>query len=402
MKYKIFLSLLLLSLLLSMTGTAFAQGPLLPPSSGDAAALSKSEVGLSLKAGDSQQPVPLNSGELIAPLVNGDFEQGSLVGWSEGSTHGWQVVNPASELAAAGITPHGGNWAAWLGGDDMDTSYISQGNITITSPTSLRLWYWIGSEDDCNYDYGYIRANASVIYTWNLCQSTNTSGWVPLDLNLSTYYGQTIALTISVVTDEGYNSNLFIDDVSLIELTFADVPSGFWAESYIQRLYNAGVTGGCATSPLRYCPGTAVTRDQMAVFLLKGKYGSSYLPPAVGDSTGFNDVPTTHWAAAWIKQLAVEGITGGCGGGNYCPGTAVTRDQMAVFLLKSEHGSSFAPPAASGVFTDVPTSHWAAAWIEQLAAEGITGGCGTGTYCPGTPVTRDQMAVFLVRTFALP
>jgi hypothetical protein len=54
------------------------------------------------------------------------------------------------------------------------------------------------------------------------------------------------------------------------------------------------------------------------------------------------------------------------------------------------------------VFLDVPTNHWAAAWIERLAAEGITAGCGGGNYCPGTPVTRDQMAVFLLKTFNIP
>jgi hypothetical protein len=138
----------------------------------------------------------------------------------------------------------------------------------------------------------------------------------------------------------------------------------------------------------------------MAVFLLKAKHGSSYSPPTA--SGVFEDVPTDHWAAAWIEQLADEGITAGCGSGNYCPGTPVTRDQMAVFLLKAKHGSSYSPPTASGVFEDVPTDYWAAAWIEQLVAEGITAGCGSGNYCPATPVTRDQMAVFLVRTFNLP
>jgi hypothetical protein len=55
------------------------------------------------------------------------------------------------------------------------------------------------------------------------------------------------------------------------------------------------------------------------------------------------------------------------------------------------------------VFQDVPTSYWAAAWIEQLALEGITSGCSVTpkNYCPATPVTRDQMAVFLVRAFNL-
>jgi hypothetical protein len=74
----------------------------------------------------------------------------------------------------------------------------------------------------------------------------------------------------------------------------------------------------------------------MAVFLLRSKYGSSYTPPAIGPTgTGFGDVPDDHWAAPWIKQLAAEGITSGCGGGNYCPATQVTRAQMAVFLVKN-------------------------------------------------------------------
>jgi hypothetical protein len=74
---------------------------------------------------------------------------------------------------------------------------------------------------------------------------------------------------------------------------------------------------------------------------------------------------------------------------------------MAVFLLRAKYGSGYTPPPATGVFEDVDLSHWAVHWIEQLAAEGITKGCGSGNYCPEDPVTRAQMAVFLVRTFGL-
>jgi len=186
--------------------------------------------------------------------------------------------------------------------------------------------------------------------------------------------------------------------------TFQDVPTSYWAWNFIEVLSGAGITGGCATGPVRYCPETTVTRDQMAVFLLRGIHGSSYNPPSVGGSTGFGDVPTSYWAAGWIKQLAAEGITGGCGFGNFCPTSPVTRAQMAVFLLKAKYGSSYSPPGVGGStgFADVPTSYWAGAWIKQLVAEGITSGCGAGSYCPESPVTRAQMAVFLVRTFGLP
>ena len=166
----------------------------------------------------------------------------------------------------------------------------------------------------------------------------------------------------------------------------------------MERLAEAGITAGCGND--NYCPTAPVTRAQMAVFLERGINGSGYSPPP---ATGmvFNDVGAGDFAASFIEQLAADGITAGCGGGNYCPNAEVTRDQMAVFLLRSKYGSGYSPPAATGVFGDVPTNSWAAAWIEQLAAEGITAGCGGGNYCPLNPVTRDQMAVFLVRTFGL-
>ena len=101
--------------------------------------------------------------------------------------------------------------------------------------------------------------------------------------------------------------------------------------------------------------------------------------------------------AAWV--------TGGCATNplRYCPGNSVLRSQMAIFLLRAEHGSAYAPPAAVGIFDDVPPGSFAADFIEQLYREGVTGGCGTNPlrYCPGATVTRGAMSVFLTRTFGL-
>jgi len=184
---------------------------------------------------------------------------------------------------------------------------------------------------------------------------------------------------------------------------FADVAIGSWSNDHVRRLLSAGITSGCATEPLRFCPSQPVTRDQMAVFLLRAKYGSAYRPP---DPTGlFVDVPAGHWAQAWVERLRTEGITSGCASPpmQYCPAAEVTRDQMALFLLRAKYGAAYQPPVATGMFADVEASHWAAPWIEQLAREGVTGGCSTSPrmYCPQSVVTREQMAVFLVRTFGL-
>ena len=183
--------------------------------------------------------------------------------------------------------------------------------------------------------------------------------------------------------------------------TFADVPLPYWSWGYIERLYKAGITGGCTAAPLNYCPTTPVTRAQMAIFLLRGMHGKTYTPP-VATGTVFNDVPLGTFAGAWIEQLAAEGITSGCGGSNYCPNTTVSRAQMAIFLVRAKHGVAFVPPTATGVFGDVPIGSFGANFIEQLVTDSITSGCGSGNFCPNTMVKRDSMAVFLVKTFNLP
>ena len=179
---------------------------------------------------------------------------------------------------------------------------------------------------------------------------------------------------------------------------FSDVPGSQQFYFHITKLVANQITVGCGTGI--YCPLDSVTRQQMAVFLMKSKNGLCYVPPpCVGT---FPDVPCSSTFAPWIEALAASGITGGCGGGLYCPTNAVTRQQMAVFLLKAKHGSSYVPPPCSGDFPDVPCPSQFADWIEQLAAESITGGCGGGNYCPLQAVRRDQMAAFLYNTFQFP
>ena len=139
----------------------------------------------------------------------------------------------------------------------------------------------------------------------------------------------------------------------------------------------------------------------MAVFLLKASYGICYTPPPCTVPV-FPDVPCASIFAPWINELVAQGITGGCGGGNFCPTSPVNRQQMAVFLLKTFEGSGYTPPACTvATFADVPCSHQFAPWIYELVARNITAGCGGGNYCPGTSANRGQMATFIVKTFGL-
>jgi ELWxxDGT repeat protein len=181
--------------------------------------------------------------------------------------------------------------------------------------------------------------------------------------------------------------------------TFADVATDHWAWRFVEALVTSGLTTGCGGD--RYCPDLPVKRAEAAAFLVRAAHGSAFVPPPA-TGTVFQDVPAGHWAAPWIEQLAADGVTSGCGGGNFCPADPLTRAEVAVLLLKARHGSGFVPPPATGtVFHDIPASHWAAPWIEKLAADGITGGCGGGNYCPARTVTRAEMATFLAKTFGL-
>jgi hypothetical protein len=274
----------------------------------------------------------------------------------------------------------------------------SPGNSAIFQPTSLTL-SWAASADATSYEYCYDISNDNGCSAW-INNGTSTSATITGLTPGLPYYWQVRASNKNS-SIQANNGTWWSFSTMASASFFADIPANYWARPYIERLYAAGVTGGCSTEPLMYCPEIKVNRAQMAIFLLRGKYGDTYTPP-IATGTIFNDIPSNHWAGAWIEQLYAEGITGGCGNGNYCPNTLVTREQMAIFLLRAKYGNTYTPPPATGVFSDVPADYWAAAWIEQLAAEGITGGCGGGKYCPKTIVNRAQMAVFLVKTFTLP
>jgi hypothetical protein len=122
---------------------------------------------------------------------------------------------------------------------------------------------------------------------------------------------------------------------------------------------------------------------------------TSYSQEVVDTPRFFDDVPLTHWAFDWIEAIAHAGITSGYPDGMYRPGNPVTRAEMAVFLL---NGMGITPPATDGShpFSDI-AGHWAEPWMEELYDGGVTSGYPDGTYRPQNEVTRAEMAVFLLR-----
>jgi len=322
-----------------------------------------------------------------------DYDQGRMwIGSAQVTTNGSNLADIDVTLPGVTLLEPGARVSATATDPNGNTSEFSQRLVLSSTP---RFGDPIGGQA-LSANGMLFEDGATVTIGGVAAQNVLVDGTTVVTFNAPALPAGTIN-DITITDPSGISGTLPRGYVSM----FGDVPSSNTFEGYIASLVSNGLTAGCGGD--FYCPASSVTRQQMAVFLLKGKYGLCFTPPPC-NGTHFLDVPCQGSPFdPWIEALANLQITGGCGGGNYCPTAPVLRQQMAVFLLKAAYDSTYVPPACSNAFfDDVPCDSPFATWIYDLASRGITGGCTNVTYCPGDPVLRQQMAVFLVKTFSLP
>jgi bacillolysin len=386
-----------------------------------------------------KQPVPdynpkaplLDPGKFVMTHYREDWEQGS---------GNWVINGAGWEYDGSVYKPHLGRNAysglhAFYAHDTYANanSYLTMGTGIVIPPAAYMVFYhhydleyqkdggvveyssdggatWIDAGvlidekkliDYNSYDSSI--ASAGSVLDGRQVFTGRSNGYISTRLNLTSLAAKTVKFRWQFASDgSGHQLGWWLDDIWIYTerpQIFADVPNPPWRE-FAETLYLNSVTGGCSTSPLMYCPDSFVNRAQMAVFLLRSKYGKDYYPPPAKHI--FSDVTPNSFFEPWIEQLAAEGITAGCGGDKFCPNDSVTRAQMAIFLLRTRYGKEYTPPPFTGIFGDVSSSFFAP-FIEQLYRDGVTGGCSVTPllYCPNGKVTRGQMAIFLSRMFNL-
>ena len=276
-------------------------------------------------------------------VLDGGFEQGSSnPSWNEFSSNfGSPLCTTAECPFGVGTGPHSGDWWAWFGG---------------------------------------VNGTAEI-------------GWVDQDIIIPAG-SSTLSFWLQIPETAGTGSDFlgaFIDGTPVFSVTDLEASSD---TNYSQVIRDVSTFGDCKTHILGFYSQT-----------LGEGFTSFFVDDVtleVVDPTTFCDLPTFHWAWEFVEAIFAAGLTSGFPDGTYGPDNPVTRAEMAVFLLRGIYGSTYTPmPINGGVFSDI-SGHWAEAWIEDLFDEGITSGFPDGTYRPENTATRAEMAVFLVRTFAIP
>lgn len=178
------------------------------------------------------------------------------------------------------------------------------------------------------------------------------------------------------------------------EVVYSDLADAGVHRDAVEALAADGVLDGTECAPGWFCPDAPLTRRTMAVWLVRMLDGDD---PDTGGTTRFADVAEDDRWAAHIERLAELRVTRGCliGPARFCPERAVTRGQMAAFLVRGFQ----LPPGPDTGFEDVAPGNVFRADIDALAAAGITRGCAVAParYCPDRAVTRAEMASFLHR-----
>ena len=168
--------------------------------------------------------------------------------------------------------------------------------------------------------------------------------------------------------------------------TFED-SQGHWAVPYIIDAADQGKMTGL--SDTAFGPDRTLTRGEAAVVLCR----LAELSPR-GSGSAFSDL-RGHWSAGYVQAVYEAGLAAGVGGGRYAPDEPVTRQEIAVMLDRVRPG--LGGTALKNPFPDLSPgdNSWSYEAVLRLYAAGVVTGMPDGTFRPGAPVSRAELAVML-------
>lgn len=180
---------------------------------------------------------------------------------------------------------------------------------------------------------------------------------------------------------------------------FSDVPQDAYYALPVAALADGGAFVGTLCED-GFCPHEPIDRKTAAVWVVRVIDGQDPGERDPDDAQGqrFDDVDPDSFYAPFIERLAEQWLTFGCGDGiGFCPNQDLSRAQAAVMLDRMWPRYRFGLAPDPG-FSDVPTDAWYHQEVAELYQDGVTVGCGDGSrFCPDGATTRAQMATMLYR-----
>lgn len=178
---------------------------------------------------------------------------------------------------------------------------------------------------------------------------------------------------------------------------FGDLDAHSWAKDDILYLYNKGIVSGVSGS--RFAPENSVKREEFVKMLVEALDIN-----ISGNYSGFFDSTQSAWYEKYLAAAKESGIVQGRADGSFGVGNTITRQDMAVMMLRALTAKNITPDtvnAAEGFSDSGDISSYANEAVSLMQQCGLINGMGDGTFAPHQNATRAQAAVIIRRVLGV-
>lgn len=178
------------------------------------------------------------------------------------------------------------------------------------------------------------------------------------------------------------------------DVSFTDVPSSHWANSYVEKLASAGYING--TGDGLFSPSNNMTRADFVTIL--GRIAGVSADDFSGSS--FSDVSASMYYAPYVEWASQNGIVSGVGGGNFAPASNLTRSQMAAIICRYADfaGITLSVSGDSTPFADDSSiESWARTAVYTARGAGIINGRDNNIFDPQGNASRAEVCAVICR-----
>lgn len=168
-----------------------------------------------------------------------------------------------------------------------------------------------------------------------------------------------------------------------------------WARESVYSAYHSNLMEGVSSSSLIFAPKQSITRAEFAALLLRL---TGNTPSAASAAPAFSDVKSGAWYYGVVQKAKELGIVDGVTATTFNPGGIITRQDMAVMIVRAfKLADTSAAPASKAKFKDeARISSYALSAVRTVTGLGYLTGF-NGSFDPVAPVTREMAAVVAVR-----